>query len=70
MNVPTDQKRMKAVFRFGNFPIQLFGAHRFVLSWVNEQGSKQGEAILDFDVIQATQVAQAMPETDKPPVAH
>src|SRR5437588_149407 len=35
MEVPAEQKRMKAVFRFGGFPILNFGAHRFVLSWVN-----------------------------------
>jgi hypothetical protein len=70
MEVPAEQKRMKAVFRFGGFPINQFGAHRIVVSWTNQAGSKQGEAILDFDVIQATQAAQGMPNTEKPPVAH
>ena len=70
MAVPAEQRRMKAVFRFGNFPINIFGAHRFVLSWLDADGQKQGEALLDFDVIQAVQVAQGMPETDKPSMAH
>jgi hypothetical protein len=70
MAVPSDQRRMKAVFRFGNFPITQFGMHRFVLSWVGSGGAKQGEAILDFEVVQATQVAQGMTPSEKPPVSH
>ena len=70
MQVPSDQKRMKAVFRFGGFPITMFGEHRFVLSWVNTGGMKQGEALLDFDVVQVTQVAQGMPSSEKPPISH
>ena len=70
MQVPSDQKRMKAVFRFGGFPITMFGEHRFVLSWVNPGGLKQGEAILDFDVVQVAQVAQGMPPSEKPPISH
>ncbi len=65
MQVPQDQKRMKAVFRLGGFPVTQFGSHRFVLSWLNPTGSKQGEAILDFDVIQSTQVAQGMPQSQQ-----
>lgn len=70
MKIPTDQKRMKAVFRFGNFPIHQYGEHRFVVSWVDQNGAKQGEALLDFEVIQATQVAPGVPSSDKPPVSH
>ena len=70
IEVPPEQKRMKAVFRFGGFPVNQFGAHRFVISWVNHEGAKQGEAILDFDVIQSTQVAQGMPSQEKPSVSH
>ncbi len=70
MQVPAEQKRMKAVFRFGNFPITQFGAHRFVLSWVNAAGQKEGEAILDFDAVQFTQVAQGMEPSEKPGVSH
>jgi hypothetical protein len=70
MAVPAEQKRMKAVFRFGGFPIQAFGSHRFVLSWVNPQGVKEGEALLDFDVIQMAQVAQGIPPSEKPPISH
>ncbi len=62
MTVPAEQRRLKAVFRIGAFPVTTFGAHRFVVSWLNPGGSKQGEAILDFDVVQVTQVAQAMGE--------
>jgi hypothetical protein len=70
MQMPAEQKRMKAVFRFGGFPVALFGQHRFVLSWVNKAGQKQGEALLDFDVLQVTQVAQGAEPGEKPAVSH
>ena len=70
LRVPSEQKRLKAVFRFGGFPITQYGAHRFVVSWVNSAGQKQGEAILDFEAIQVTQVAQGAPPSEKPPLQH
>lgn len=70
MRIPADQKRMKAVFRFGGFPIQSFGEHRFVLSCLNQSGVKIAESILDFQVLQVTQVAQGIPSDDKPSLAH
>jgi hypothetical protein len=70
LRVPPEQKKVRAVFRFGGFPIAAFGAHRFVLSWVNATGAKIGEAIIDFEVIQAPQVAQGVSPTDKPEFAH
>jgi hypothetical protein len=71
MNVPVEQRRMKAVFRFGAFPIQAFGAHRFVLSWLDSTNKKIGEALLDFHVSQATQVAQALDQNQaKPALQH
>ncbi|HLE00919.1 MAG TPA: hypothetical protein VJB59_11700 [Bdellovibrionota bacterium] len=70
MRIPAEQKRMKAVFRFGGFPLLMFGSHRFVLSWINQAGAKVGEAILDFDVVQVTQVAQGVAPSEKPPLAH
>jgi len=70
MQIPAEQKRMKAVFRFSGFPILSFGAHRFVLSWLDQSNTKVGEAILDFDVVQVTQVAQGMTPSDKPEFAH
>lgn len=70
MKIPQDQKRMKAVFRFGGFPIFNLGAHRFVLSCVDQAGNKIAESILNFDVIQAPQVAQSVGPQDKPPLAH
>lgn len=72
LQIPAEQKRMKAVFRFGGFPITQFGAHRFVISWLNLAGSKEGEAILDFNVTQVTQVAQGMPQAaeGKPKISH
>lgn len=70
LKVPGDQRRLKAVFRFGGFPVMAFGEHRFVLSWVNAQGTKEGEEILDFDVIQVTQVAQGAPPAQKPGMQH
>ena len=70
MQIPAEQRRMKAVFRFGGFPIQQFGEHRLVVSWLDSAGTKKGEALLDFDVVQVTQVAQALGTSDKPPVSH
>jgi hypothetical protein len=70
MAIPQEQRRMKAVFRFGGFPLAQFGQHRFVLSWLDQAGKKQGEALLDFEVLQVTQVAQGVASGDKPPVAH
>jgi hypothetical protein len=70
MRVPIDQERMKAVFRYGNFPVTQFGKHRFVLSWVNADNQKVGEAILDFSVTQAAQVAQGVSPSEKPSVSH
>lgn len=58
MNVPAEQKRMKAVFRYNGFPVLAYGPHRFVLSWVNGSNVKVGEAILDFDVTQVPMPAQ------------
>lgn len=55
LNMPADQNRLKAVFRLGGFPINAFGAHRFVVSWTNSAGKKEGEALLDFEVIQISQ---------------
>jgi len=59
MQVPAEQRRLKAVFRFGGFPIQQFGAHRVVVSWLNGAGQKEGEALFDFDVLQV----KPQPET-------
>lgn len=61
MKVPADQRRMKAVFRYGGMPIMAFGRHRFVLSWLDAAGAKQGEAILDFDVLAAPAAPRAEP---------
>lgn len=55
LKVPGEQKRVKAVFRLGGFPLLQFGDHRFVVSWVNAAGSKEGEELLDFEVIQAAE---------------
>lgn len=70
MKIPPEQKRMKAVFRFGGFPVSNFGRHRFVLSCLNQAGVKIAEGILDFDVIQVTQVAQGVAPAQKPGLAH
>lgn len=66
MQMPAEQRRLKALFRFGGFPVTQFGDHRFVVSWLDKNGSKQGEAILDFSVVQVTQVAQGAPQSGKP----
>ena len=70
LKVPNEQKRVRAVFRFGGFPVTMFGAHRLVLSWLNLTGSKIGEAILDFEVVQVAQVAQGNMPNERPPLAH
>lgn len=70
MRVPAEQRRMKAVFRFGGFPVTQYGTYKFILSCVNETGSKIGEAILTFDAIQVTQVAQGVAPNEKPKLAH
>jgi hypothetical protein len=76
LHVPAEQHRVKAVFRFGGFPLYTFGAHRLVISWVDSAGKKIGEALLDFEAVQAAQVAQAMGSQsspgpgEKPPLSH
>ena len=70
LSVPAEQRRMKAVFRFGGFPIQAMGSHRFVLSVVDPSNKKVAEAVMDFTVVQVPQVAQANAPSEKPPVSH
>jgi hypothetical protein len=70
LSVPPEQRRMKAVFRYGGFPVGIWGKHRFVVSWLDNSNKKIGEALLDFDVVQVTQVAQGVSSSDKPPVSH
>jgi len=70
MKIPAEQKRLKAVFRLGGFPINQFGDHRFVLSWVDHNNQKINEAILDFDVTQVTQVAQGAAPSERPSTTH
>lgn len=50
LQIPGPQRRMKAIFRFANFPLLQVGMYRFVVSWTDDRGEKEGEAILDFDV--------------------
>lgn len=66
VHIPAEQRRMRAVFRLGGFPIFTFGQHRFVLSLLDQAGAKIGETLLDFDAVQVTQVAQGMPSGEKP----
>lgn len=71
MAFPADQKKMKAVFRFGGFPLMQFGDHRFVLSILDESGQKKvAESLLDFEVVQVTQVAHGNDPGERPPMAH
>ncbi len=69
LKLPSDQRRVKALFRLGGFPLLQFGSHRFVVSWVNAAGAKEGENLIDFDVVE---IASPKPEggSEKPPVAH
>lgn len=61
LKIPNDQKRVKAVFRLGGFPLIQYGAHRFVVSWVNAAGAKEGEQLLDFEVAKAPDTTKADP---------
>jgi hypothetical protein len=70
IHCPPEQRRMRAVFRFGGFPVAQYGAHRFVVSWMDQNNQKVGEALLDFDVTQAAQVAQGAQPTEKPRLSH
>jgi hypothetical protein len=70
MKIPPEQKRMKAVFRFGGFPVAAYGAHRFVVSCLNKSGTKIAEALLDFEAIQVPATTQNATTPEKPPVAH
>jgi len=66
IGVPAEQKRMKAVFRFGGFPVTMYGNHRFVLSLLTATNNKVAEAVLDFEAVQVTQVGQApVPPTER-----
>lgn len=71
LEIPANQRKLKAVFRFGGFPILAFGSHRFVISWTNTAGTKEGEALLDFDVLEVEGGAVA-PQSppQKPPMSH
>ncbi len=55
LKIPSDQRRVKAIFRLGGFPLMQFGSHRFVVSWVNAAGAKEGENLLDFEVVQVAE---------------
>jgi len=70
LKVPSKQKRLKAVFRFGGFPLKLFGPYRLVVSWTDEKDQKQGEALFDFDVVQATRIAQAPAARNDTGISH
>lgn len=70
IKVPAEQRRFKAVFRYGSFPIPLYGHYRFVLSWLDSSQKKVGEALLDFDVVQVQQIAQGVAPRDKSTVQH
>jgi hypothetical protein len=59
LKIPSDQKRVKALFRLAGFPLLQFGAHRFVVSWVNAAGVKEGEKLIDFEVIQSAEAPSA-----------
>lgn len=68
MKIPPEQRRMKAVFRFGGFPVVAYGTYRFVLSWLDASNKKVGEAILEFDAVQVAPPAGAQQQS--PTMAH
>jgi hypothetical protein len=53
LSVPAEQRRMKALFRFGGLPINQFGTHQIILTWVDAKGETEGNAFCEFDVLQA-----------------
>jgi len=55
LKIPAEQRRVKALFRLGGFPLLQFGSHRFVMSWVNAAGQKEGENVIDFEVVQVAE---------------
>ncbi|RYZ67637.1 MAG: hypothetical protein EOP09_10705 [Proteobacteria bacterium] len=70
LQFPAEQKRVKAVFRFAGFPVQSAGTHRFVVSWLKtDSQQKEGERIIDLDVIQVAPQNPA-PHPGAPGVAH
>lgn len=70
LKIHAEQRKMKAVFRFGGFPVMQFGRHRFVLSCLNASGTKVAESLLDFDTLQAEAAPQVVPTGDRGPLAH
>lgn len=70
LRIPNQQKRLKAVFRFGGFPLNDEGDYRFVVSWTDGGAEKIGEALLDFSVVQTPQVAQGVAPPSKPDLSH
>lgn len=61
LKIPADQRRVKALFRLGGFPLLHFGSHRFVMSWVNAAGAKEGENLIDFEVLQVAETPAPSP---------
>jgi hypothetical protein len=66
LKIPAEQRRVKALFRLGGFPLLQFGSHRFVMSWVNAAGAKEGENLIDFEVLQVAE--GAAPAGGTPPI--
>jgi len=69
LKIPAEQRRVKALFRLGGFPLLQFGSHRFVMSWVNAAGAKEGEDLIDFEVVQTPEVPGQSP-AGGPAVTH
>lgn len=59
LRVPSERKRVKAVFRFSGFPLANFGEYRVVVSVLDTSQQKVGESILDFEVIKFQRIADA-----------
>lgn len=70
LNIKNEQKRVKAVLRFGGFPMKDEGLHRFNVAWIDENDQKHGETDLEFEVIRVAQVAQGVPPSNKPTITH
>lgn len=70
LKIPADQRRVKALFRLGGFPLLQFGSHRFVMSWVNAAGAKEGENLIDFEVVKVAEPAATPPDPAGGHAAH
>lgn len=59
LKIPAEQHRMKAIFRYGGFPVAVYGVHQLVLSWVDSDNQKVCESVLDFEAVRVAAPAKS-----------